>query len=50
MNGIIGDITNYRRLDGALLFARMMDIARRDVELLLAGETDGVQGGGESHW
>lgn len=49
LNGIVGDILNYRRLDGALLMERVVELAREDVELLLAGDSP-AQGAGENLW
>lgn len=50
-NGIVGRIQNYRDLDAELMFARMLDIARKDVEALLSGEPlDAARGAGEELW
>jgi creatinine amidohydrolase/Fe(II)-dependent formamide hydrolase-like protein len=45
LNGIIGDIRNYRSLDANEMFTRMMSVARRDIEGLLAGQTSTTAGG-----
>ena len=44
LNGIVGDIKNYHRLDPNVLFGRMLDVARRDVEALLLGRANQVPG------
>lgn len=44
LNGIVGDIKNYHQLDPHLLFGLMLDVARRDVESLLAGRANQVPG------
>lgn len=49
-NGIVGKIRNYETLDADLMFARMMDTARRDVSRLLASETQAHQEAGDSPW
>lgn len=50
LNGIVGDITNYRTLDAQLMFDRMLAVARGDVERLLCGDLEELQTGGESLW
>jgi creatinine amidohydrolase/Fe(II)-dependent formamide hydrolase-like protein len=47
-NGVIGNIRNYSSLDANVLFSRMMDVARNDIELLLAGKTSTTAG--ENLW
>ncbi len=49
-NGIIGDINNARRLDEEILFNRMLEVARSDVEKLLAGEESESQSAGQNLW
>lgn len=49
-NGVIGDIQNYKRLDGAVLFKKVLDLARSDVQRLLAGETAETQHAGQNLW
>lgn len=44
LNGIIGDIHNYRSLDAEEMFLRMMEVARRDMHQLLAGNTSTTAG------
>ena len=48
LNGIVGDIYNFRKLNADELFARMMATARRDVEQLLRGTN--TQSAGEDLW
>ena len=36
LNGIVGNVRNFFDVDADLMFGRMLDIARRDVEALLA--------------
>ncbi len=36
LNGIVGDVRNFFDLDAELMFSRMLDVARRDVETLLS--------------
>jgi creatinine amidohydrolase/Fe(II)-dependent formamide hydrolase-like protein len=36
-NGIVGRIQNYRQVDGPLMLGRMIDLAREDVQALVAG-------------
>jgi len=36
LNGIVGDICNYRRLDAAVLMSEMLDTARSDLQQLAA--------------
>ena len=43
LNGIVGDIHNYERLDSRLLLERMLTVARQDVEALLRGESQRPQ-------
>ena len=51
LNGIVGDVRNYERLDAELLFERMLSVARRDVEALLHGQSQqGQQEAGRSAW
>ena len=38
-NGIIGDIRKYSRVEAGLLMNRMLDVARQDVDGLLAPST-----------
>lgn len=45
-NGIVGDIRNYHTLNSAELFARMLDLAREDVGLLVSGEGSATDAGG----
>lgn len=45
VNGIIGDIHNYKSLDASEMFARMMNVARSDLAGLLSGETSTTAGG-----
>jgi creatinine amidohydrolase len=49
-NGIVGRIENYGDLDAELMFGRMLDIARRDVEALVSGQPLDSQGAGENLW
>lgn len=35
-NGIVGDVRNFFHVDADLMFHRMLDVARRDIETLLA--------------
>lgn len=49
LNGIVGDIHNYRQLDAQLMFDRMLDIARQDVAQLLAGHAP-AEDAGRSAW
>lgn len=44
LNGIIGDIRNYRMLDAEEMFSRMMGVARSDMQQLLAGKTSTTAG------
>ena len=44
LNGIIGKIENYRSLDAEEMFARMLEVSRRDVEGVLAGKTSTTPG------
>ena len=44
LNGIIGDIENYRSLDADEMFSRMMKVARSDIQQLLAGKTSMTAG------
>lgn len=48
LNGIIGDIQNYRSLDADEMFSRMIAVAREDIEALLAGRTSNTAG--ENLW
>ena len=48
-NGIVGDIRNYHTLNSSELFARMLDLAREDVALLVSGEA-GVTDAGVCLW
>ena len=51
VNGIVGKIRNYETLDAALMFDRMLGVARRDVESLLDGRGEDVhQIAGDSPW
>lgn len=44
LNGIIGDIRNYKTLDAEVMFSRMMKVARHDIQQLLSGKTSGTAG------
>jgi len=44
LNGIIGDIENYRSLDAEEMFSRMMEVARNDTQQVLAGKTSMTAG------
>ena len=48
LNGIVGDIKNYHALDADLMFNRMVDLARLDVQQLTDGIT--VKDAGQSLW
>ena len=48
LNGVIGDIHNYHSLDAEQMFSRMMEVARRDMQLLLTGKTSTTAG--ENLW
>jgi creatinine amidohydrolase len=50
LNGIVGDILNYRQVDATQMFAMMMDVARQDVDALLAGRAEELQGAGDRLW
>lgn len=47
-NGIIGDIRNYHQVNAAEMFARMMAVARDDVNRLISGSTTNTAG--ENLW
>lgn len=49
-NGVIGDIDNYNDLDASLMFHRMREIARRDVDQLLNGTEAESQTAGQQLW
>jgi creatinine amidohydrolase len=49
-NGIVGDIANYHTLDADLMFARMLQIATRDVEGLVDGQAADGQQAGQNLW
>jgi hypothetical protein len=49
-NGIVGDIRNYDRLDAQLMFDRMLEVARADVEQLLGGQTTQAPDPGKKLW
>jgi creatinine amidohydrolase/Fe(II)-dependent formamide hydrolase-like protein len=49
-NGIVGDIQNYHRVDADQMFARMLEVARADVESLLAGKESSQQNAGQCRW
>ncbi|MDA1232510.1 MAG: creatininase family protein [Planctomycetota bacterium] len=49
-NGVIGDIHNHASLDAPLMFQRMLDVARRDVDQLLSGELLDSQNAGDKLW
>jgi creatinine amidohydrolase/Fe(II)-dependent formamide hydrolase-like protein len=46
-NGVIGDIHNHTSLDAPLMFQRMLDVARHDVDQLLSGKSPDSQNAGE---
>ena len=48
LNGIIGDIRNYHHVDADVLFERMMEVARGDVDALLKGTAS--QSAGKELW
>ena len=50
LNGVVGDIGNYRRLDAAELFNRMLSLARSDVDALLGGAGASHHDAGEELW
>lgn len=49
-NGIVGDIRNYHHVDSDLMFDRMLEVARADVQTLLAGQGSSRQDAGERLW
>ncbi|MBI3464499.1 MAG: creatininase family protein [Planctomycetes bacterium] len=49
-NGVIGEIRNYHQVDAAVMFDRMMNSARSDVESLLSGHAPLRQDAGEILW
>jgi len=49
-NGIVGRIKNYADLDAALMFERMLALARQDVDQLLRGGAVGSRNAGENLW
>lgn len=49
-NGIVGQIQNYRDLDAKLMFGRIMELARRDVDALLSGAPLDQQNAGQNLW
>ncbi len=49
-NGIIGDIHNYHRLDKQVLFGRMLEVARSDVQKLFEGKESDSQSAGQNLW
>jgi creatinine amidohydrolase/Fe(II)-dependent formamide hydrolase-like protein len=49
-NGIVGDIRNYDRVDAAVMFDRMLCVARADVEALLDGRAELRRTAGECLW
>lgn len=49
-NGVVGDIRNYHHVDAALMFDRMLNVARSDVESLLAGDGASQQDAGKALW
>ncbi len=50
-NGIVGKIRNYDDVDASLMFDRMLDTARHDVETLLAGDAGKLhRDAGDSPW
>lgn len=49
-NGVIGDITNYRRLDLSEVFGQMLDLARSDVQQLLNEDQSQTQDAGQDLW
>ncbi len=48
LNGIIGDIRNYHLIDADEMFERMLNVARADIEALLAGRWN--QSSGANLW
>ena len=51
LNGVVGDIRNYDRLNAGLLLDRMLAVGRRDIEALLRGESkDSQQNAGQDAW
>ena len=49
-NGIVGDIRNYHRVDAAVMFDRMLCVARGDVEALLDNSKELTHTAGECLW
>lgn len=49
-NGIVGRIRNYQDLDAELMFGRMLEVARKDVEALVSGGPLTPQSAGENLW
>ena len=49
-NGVIGDIHNYASLDAPMMFQRMLEMARGDVNRLHSGEASGSQNAGDQLW
>lgn len=47
LNGVVGKIGNYHEVDAEVMFERMLDLARRDVEKLMAGRGAGHAAGAE---
>ncbi len=48
LNGVVGDIWNYRAVDADEMFQRMMLLAREDVDQLIRGEA--TQTAGDNLW
>lgn len=50
LNGIVGGIGNYHSLDAELMFRRMVEMARADVDGLLSGAPADARDAGDNLW